>query len=94
MSVLKNIDWFEELETPDNVIVATQEVLEADQYIIDNDFFDGDFFSIEMYWDIIEKVLEKYWQKRRCVSKLRLNDNHSHLRILSITRTIPYISDL
>ena len=49
MSVLKNIDWFEELETPDNVIVETQEVLEADQYIIDNDFFDGDFFSIEMY---------------------------------------------
>ena len=49
MSVLKNIDWFEELETPDNVIVETQEVLEADQYIIDNDFFDSDFFSIEVW---------------------------------------------
>ena len=60
MSVLKNVDWFEELETPDNVIVETQEVLEADQYIIDNDFFDGDFFSIEMYQGIIGKVLEKY----------------------------------
>ena len=61
MSVLKNIDWFEELETPDNVIVETQEVLEADQYIIDNDFFDGDFFSIEMYWEVLTNYREIWY---------------------------------
>jgi hypothetical protein len=49
-SVLNSQDWFEGIEeTPDNVIVDVPESIEADQYIIDNDFFDGDFFSIEMY---------------------------------------------
>ena len=51
-SVLSNSnDWFVDIEEtviPDNKIVEVQEDIEQDQYIIDNDYFDDDFFSISM----------------------------------------------
>ena len=60
MSVLKNMDWYQDLEDIPERVIEIPESIESDQYIIDNDFFDGDFFSIEMYQGIIGELLEKY----------------------------------
>jgi hypothetical protein len=45
-SVLKEMDWFEEIKTPENVIVEVLESIEQDTFEIDLDRFDSDTFSI------------------------------------------------
>ena len=53
-SVLKEMDWFEEIESVnvENKVIDIGEELDEseDQYIIDNDFFDADTFSIGCDW--------------------------------------------
>ena len=49
MSVLKNMDWYQDLEDIPERVISIPDNIETDEYIIDVDRFDSDTFSIEMY---------------------------------------------